>query len=88
MGDTGHVLQSPREVHTEALEPIVKFKRYTCKAFEHITTREFYSLLREAMRGARGVHLLWNLINEQTLPGIMSCVPRGDWNSVLRRGPS
>jgi hypothetical protein len=86
VGDTGHVLQSPREVHTEALEPIVKFKRY--KAFEHITTREFYSLLREAMRGARGVNLLWNLINEQTLPGIMSRVPRGTGSSVLRRGPS
>jgi hypothetical protein len=37
----------------EALEPIVKFRRY--KAFDLVAIREFYSLLRAAMIGARGV---------------------------------
>jgi hypothetical protein len=40
--------------------------------FEHTAIREYYYQLRAAMIGARWVHLLCQLINEQTLPGIMS----------------
>jgi hypothetical protein len=41
--------------------------------------REFYSLLRSAMMGAKWVNLLRKLINEQTLPNIMSHMPLADW---------
>jgi hypothetical protein len=34
--------------------------------------REFYSLLRSAMMGARKAGLLHCLINDQTLPGILA----------------
>jgi hypothetical protein len=55
---------------TEALDPIVKFRKY--KAYKHGTIREFYSLLRAATIGARRARLLHRLINSQTLPGIMA----------------
>jgi hypothetical protein len=53
------------------LEPIVKFRRY--KVFEHAAVRKFYSLLRSV----RGVNLLHQLTNKQTLPGIMGRMPPG-----------
>ncbi len=52
MGDTGNLLQLPKKYIAEALESIFKFKRNN--AFEHTVIREFHSLLREAMIGARG----------------------------------
>jgi hypothetical protein len=52
LGDTQQKLPLPGEVHAEALEPIIKFRRY--KIFEHTVIREFYSLLRASMIGARG----------------------------------
>jgi hypothetical protein len=50
------------------------------------------------MIGDRGVNLLCNLINEKTLPGLMSQMSPGDWKhnrprrelwnpGLLRRGP-
>jgi hypothetical protein len=44
------------------IEPIIKFRRY--KAFKHPAVRDFYSVLRVAMIGAKGVDLLCKLINE------------------------
>jgi hypothetical protein len=41
----------PEKHITEALEPIVKFRRY--RAFENGAIREFYSLLRSAILGAQ-----------------------------------
>jgi hypothetical protein len=61
----------------EALEPIIKFRGY--KAFDSSAVREFYSLLRAAMMGARKVGLLHRLINDQTLPGILAKMPANDW---------
>jgi hypothetical protein len=54
----------------EALDPVIKFRSY--KAFDSGAIREFYSLLRAAMMGARKAGLLGRLIKDQTLPGILA----------------
>jgi hypothetical protein len=59
------------------LDPVTKFKGY--KAFDSCAVREFYSLLRSAMMGARKAGLLHRLINDQTLPGILVRIPANDW---------
>jgi hypothetical protein len=75
----------PEKYITEALEPITKFKGY--KAFDSSAVREFYSLLRAAMMGARKVGLLHRLINDQTLPGILVKMPANDWRQWARERP-
>jgi hypothetical protein len=46
----------PEKYITEALDPVIKFRSY--KAFDNGAIREFYSLLRAAMMGARKAGLL------------------------------
>jgi hypothetical protein len=53
----------PEKYIAEALDPVIKFRSY--KAFDNSTIREFYSLLRAAMTGARKAGLLSRLINDQ-----------------------
>jgi hypothetical protein len=60
----------PEKYISEALDPVVKFRSY--KAFDNGAIREFYSILRAAMMGARKAGLLSRLINNQTLPGILT----------------
>jgi hypothetical protein len=55
----------PEKYIMEALEPVTKFKNY--RVIDSSAVREFYSLLRRAMMGARKVSLLHRLINDQTL---------------------
>jgi hypothetical protein len=50
----------PEKYIAEALEPVTKFRGY--KVFDSSAVREFYSLLRAAMIGARKVGLLHRLI--------------------------
>ncbi len=52
----------PGKYIAEALEPVVKFRSY--KMFDNGAVREFYSLLRAAMMGARKAGLLHRLIND------------------------
>jgi hypothetical protein len=52
----------PEKYIPEALDPIIKFQKYM--ANEHAEIREFYSLLRAAMMGARRACLLHRLIND------------------------
>jgi hypothetical protein len=41
------------------------------------------------MMGAGGVvNLLRKLINEQTLPGVMNCIPPSDWKQWAKERPS
>ncbi len=47
---------------TEALDPIVRFRGY--KVFDNSAVREFYSLLRAAMMGAKKAGLLHWLVND------------------------
>jgi hypothetical protein len=69
----------------EALEPIVKFR--SNKMFDNGAIREFYSLLRTAMMGARKVGLLHRLINDQTLLSILAKMPPNDWCQWARERP-
>ncbi len=59
----------PEKYIAEALEPVVKVRNY--KMFDNGAIREFYSLLRAAMMGARKAGLLHRLVNDQTLPSIL-----------------
>jgi hypothetical protein len=49
--------------------------------------REFYSLLRAAIKGARGVGRIGLLINDQTIPKIMGKMPYTDWKEWATRTP-
>jgi hypothetical protein len=76
----------PEKYIAEALEPIVRFRSY--KVFDNGAIREFYSLLRAAMMGARKAGLLHRLDNDQTLPGILAKVPPNNWQQWVRERPT
>jgi hypothetical protein len=65
--------ERPEKYMEEALRPIVDFRRY--KVTDSAAVREFYSLLRAAVKGAKGIGRLGLLINDQTIPRIMSKMP-------------
>jgi hypothetical protein len=76
----------PEKYIAEALEPIVKFRSY--KMFDNGVIREFYSLLRAAMMGARKAGLLHRLVNDQTLPSILAKMQPNDWRQWARERPT
>jgi hypothetical protein len=75
----------PGKYISEALDPVIKFRAY--KPFDSGAVREFYSLLRAAMMGARKAGMLGRLINDQTLPGILGRMPPMDWRQWARERP-
>jgi hypothetical protein len=64
---------------SDALRPVTKFRKY--KVLNGELIREFYFLLRAAVKGARalGHWKLKFLINEQTIPSAMGKMPAADW---------
>ncbi len=76
----------PDKYICEALEPVVRFRTY--KPFDSGAIREFYSLLRAAMMGARKAGMLGRLINDQTLPDILGRMPPMDWRQWARERPN
>ncbi len=76
----------PEKYIAEALEPVVKFRSY--KMFDNGAIKEFYSLLRAAMMGARKAGLLHRLVNDQTLPNILAKMPSNDWRQWARERPT
>jgi hypothetical protein len=70
----------------EALRLIMDFRRY--KATDSAAVREFYSLLRAAVKGAKGIGRLGLLINDQTIPRIMSKMPYTDWKEWATKRPN
>jgi hypothetical protein len=76
----------PEKYIAEALDPIIKFRSY--KAFDNGAIREYYSLLRAAMMGARKAGLLHRLVNDQTLPSILAKMPPSDWRQWARERPT
>jgi hypothetical protein len=76
----------PDKYISEALDPVIKFRSY--KAFDSGAIREFYSLLRAAMMGAKKAGLLGRLINDQTLPGILARMPPTDWRQWAKERPN
>ncbi len=79
-------LDRPEKYIAEALEPIVKFRSY--KMFDNGAIREFYSLPRAAMMGARKAGLLHRLINNQTLLSILAKMPPNDWRQWAKERPT
>jgi hypothetical protein len=75
----------PEKYISEALDPVVKFRSY--KAFDNGAIREFNSILRVAMMGARKAGLLSGLINDQKLPGILAKMPPTDWRQWAKERP-
>ncbi len=76
----------PEKYISEALDPVVKFRSY--KAFDNGAIREFYSILRAAMMGARKAGLLGCLINDQMLPSILAKMPPTDWRQWVKERPT
>jgi hypothetical protein len=76
----------PDKYISEALDPVIRFRSY--KAFDSGAIREFYSLLRAAMMGARKAGLLSRLINDQTLPSILAKMPPTDWRQWAKERPT
>ncbi len=77
--------ERPEKYMEEALRPIVDFRRY--KITDNAAVREFYSLLRAAIKGAKGIGRLGLLINDQTVPKIMSKMPYTDWKEWATKRP-
>jgi hypothetical protein len=77
--------ERPEKYMEEALRPIVDFRRY--KVTDSAAVREFYSLLRAAVKGAKGIGRLSLLINDQTIPRIMSKMPYTDWKEWATKRP-
>ncbi len=61
------------------------FRRY--KITDNAAVREFYSLLRAAIKGAKGIGRLSLLINDQPVPKIMSKMPYTDWKEWATKRP-
>jgi hypothetical protein len=75
--------ERPDKYMEEALWPIVDFRRY--KIADSAAVREFYSLLRAAIKGAKGIGRIGLLINDQTIPKIMGKMPYTDWKEWATR---
>jgi hypothetical protein len=75
----------PGKYMEEALRPIVDFRRY--KISDSAAVREFYSLLRAAIKGARRIGRIGLLINDQMIPRIMGKMPHVDWKEWATRRP-
>jgi hypothetical protein len=68
----------------EALRPILEFRKY--KVFDSSAVREFYSVLRAAIKGARSIGRLDLLVNDQTVQRIMGKYPTRTGESGPPRG--
>ncbi len=77
--------ERPDKYMEEALRPIVDFRRY--KITDSAAVREFYSLLRAAIKGAKGIGRIGLLIKDQTIPKIMGKMPYTDWREWATRRP-
>jgi hypothetical protein len=62
----------------------VQYFLLSYKAFDNGAIREFYSILRAAMMGARKAGLLSRLINNQTMPSILAT----DWRQWAKERPA
>jgi hypothetical protein len=78
--------ERPEKYMEEVLRPMVEFRRY--KVADSAAVREFYSLLRAAIKGAKGLRRLSLLINDQTIPRIMGKMPYTNWKEWPPGDPS
>jgi hypothetical protein len=78
--------ERPGKYVEEALKPVANFRRY--KIIDSAAVREFYSLVRAAIKGARRIGRIEMVINDQTIPKIMNRMPPADWKEWATRRPS
>ncbi len=67
----------PEKYMEEALRPVLEFRKY--RVFDSSAVREYYSILRAAIKGARSIGRLDLLVNDQTVLKIMGKMPYTDW---------
>jgi hypothetical protein len=77
--------ERPEKYMEEALRPLVDFRRY--KIADCAAVREFYSLLWAAIKGPKGIGRIGLLINDQTIPRIMSKMLYTDWKEWATKRP-
>ncbi len=77
--------ERPEKYVEEVLRPVVEFRRY--KVADSAAVREFYSLLRATIKGAKGIGRLGLLVNDQTVPKFMGKMPYTDWKEWATRRP-
>jgi hypothetical protein len=77
--------ERPDKYAEEALKPIADFRRY--KVIDSAAVREFYLLVRAAIKGARRIGRVELLVNDQTIPKIMSRMPPSDWKEWATKRP-
>ncbi len=77
--------ERPENYMEEALRPMIEFRKY--KVIDSRAVREFYSILRVAIKGAKGIRRLDPLINDQTMPRIMGEMPYADWKEWATKRP-
>ncbi len=63
----------------------MEFRRY--RVFDSSAVREFYSILRAAIKGARSIGRLDLLVNDQMVPRIMGKIPYTDWREWATKRP-
>jgi hypothetical protein len=85
VGHSQHLLRKAGEVHGGSLWPILEFRKY--RVFDSSAVREFYSILRAAIKGARSIGRLDLLVNDQTVPRIMGKMPYTDWREWATKRP-
>jgi hypothetical protein len=71
--------------YMKALKPILEFRKY--RVFDSSAIREFYFILRAAIKGAKSIGRLDLLINDQTVPKIMGKMPFSDWKEWATKRP-
>jgi hypothetical protein len=69
--------ERPEKYMEEALWPILEVRKY--KVFDSSAVREFCSILRAAIKGARSIRRLDLLVNDQTVRRIMGKMFYADW---------
>jgi hypothetical protein len=77
--------ERPDKYAEEALKPIADFRRY--KIMDSAAVREYYSLVRAAIKGARKIGRVELLVNDQIIPKIMSRMPPSDWKEWATKRP-
>jgi hypothetical protein len=77
--------ERPEKYMEEALRPVLEFRKY--RVVDSGAIREFYSVLRAAIKGAKGIGRLDLLINFQTGPRIMGKMPYTDWKEWATKRP-
>jgi hypothetical protein len=75
----------PEKYMEEALKPILKFRKY--REFDNGAISEFYSILRAAIKGVRGIGRVDLLISDQTIPKIIGKMPFADWKEWATKRP-